>query len=92
MAATNTESHSFILLSTKQWNDSLNGSAAAKWPIVIMPGLHRLEKMLKMAKVINIRWPCLVDANVITCVDNQRTWLRMILMLLPHTAFDVHFM
>lgn len=63
MAAANTESHSFILLSTRQWNDSLNGSAEAKWPIVITLGLHRLEKMLKMAKVINSLWPCLLAAS-----------------------------
>lgn len=53
MAAANTESHSFILLSTGRRNDSLNGRAEAKWPAVITPGMHGLEKMLKMAKVIN---------------------------------------
>lgn len=84
MAATNTESHSFILLSTRQWNDSLNGSAAAKWPIVIVLGLHRLEKMLKIANVINILWPCRLTASVITRVYNTRTRPRMILTPLPH--------
>lgn len=82
MAATNTESHSFILLSTQQWNDLLNGRAAAKWPVVITLGLHRLEKMLKMAEVINGLWPCQLTANVMSCGGTKSTWFRMILMFL----------
>ena len=87
MAATNTEMHLFILLSTRQRNDSLNGSAAAKWPTVITLGLHGLEKMIQMAKVItNILQPCQRTANVQIVTEAR---LCMILMLF--TTCNFHF-